>query len=72
MAKIKIEWLYDSWDCEACGVTEAMGALVTVDDEIKLRLTPHAACYEGEDYTSEDVYRAILVALGHEVEDPRA
>ena len=65
--KIKIEWLYDSHDCETCGTDYALGAHVQIGDA-SLHFEPVAHCYDGSDWTMAEVYEEILKHLGHELE----
>lgn len=67
MTKIKIEWLDDSSNCETCGMSYAEGAIVSFDGEVVIELVPHAACYDGNSYSEDQVYRKIIEQLGHEV-----
>jgi hypothetical protein len=67
MSKIHIERLQDEYKCEACGVSYAEGARVSIDGEIVLELEPHAHCYNDQSYTHDQVYFHILKLLGHSV-----
>lgn len=67
MSTISIEWLYDHFDCDDCGLSYAEGARVMVDGELALDLQPRAHCYGGEHYDESAVYRRILEHLGHTV-----
>jgi hypothetical protein len=69
MKKITIEWLEDTYECEDCGMSWAEGAIVKLDGEVILEMLPLAHCYGGANYTKEDVYGAILVELGYDVEE---
>jgi len=69
--KIHIEWLSDDHYCETCGTSFATGARVFADGTVFLDLEPVAHCFDGKNWTEEDVYREILRKLGHEVEDLR-
>ena len=66
--KIKVITLTDSWDCETCGFSDAYGAQVYFDDILAIDMTPTAHCYGGDNYTDEDIFKAILNKLGHTVE----
>ncbi len=67
---IKIKWLSDTSDCEACGGSWAEGARVTMPDGSIIDMTPHATCMSITHYDMHDVYRAILARLGYsEVEE---
>ncbi len=68
MAKIEIEWLSDSVDCETCGGNWAEGAIVKVDGEVVLDLSPAAACCSAVSYSETEVWTKVLEHLGHEVE----
>jgi hypothetical protein len=69
MARIEIEWIDDSHDCEICGFNLANGALVRIDGVEFEDWVPHAACYDGNNFDIEDVVIGILKKLGHEVVD---
>lgn len=64
--KIEIEWLHDNSDCDVCGVSWAQGAVVFIDGEEFLRLEPSAHCTSCDDWTEEEVYKAVLEKLGYE------
>lgn len=67
MSAIHIRWLYDSMHCEACGTACAEGAEVTLDGQPLVTLKPVAACVDEVSWSEEEVFRAILHALGHEI-----
>lgn len=67
MAKIEIEWLSDSNDCDTCGGGYAEGAVVKIDGVTALDLTPRSACFDGDHYSQDEVYRRVLAHLGHEL-----
>ena len=67
MAQIDIEWLDDSSDCDTCGCSYAEGAVVKIDGEVTLDLTPSAHCFGGVNHDREDVFYRILQHLGHTV-----
>lgn len=66
---ITIERISDNMDCETCGMNWADGAIVTFkfDKNYSFELTPVANCYDGQDYSNEDVLLEILDKLGYEV-----
>lgn len=66
--KIRVETLTDSWDCDTCGFSASYGAKVYFDDNLAVDMTPTAHCYAGDTYTDEDIFKAILIKLGHTVE----
>jgi len=66
---IKIQWLWDSTDCDTCGSSYADGAKVWLDDEIILELLPVASCYGGDNYDTSDVYLRVLKHLGYTIEE---
>ncbi len=68
MSKITIEWLSDVHDCETCGASYAGGAVVRVDGEVVIDLKPHAACFDGNDWSEEEIYRRIFAHFGHELD----
>ena len=61
---IHIKWLSDECDCDTCGTTYADGALVFINGEEALDLTPVAHCFGGTNYSGEDVFRSILSHIG--------
>jgi hypothetical protein len=67
MTNIRIEWLYDSTDCDQAGCSGgyAEGAKVYFDDKLTLDLSPAASCFGGVDYDKEDIFARILTELGH-------
>jgi len=68
MAKIEIEWLWDSGhNCETCGTSYAEGARVIIDGKVELELKPVAHCFGGDNWDQGEVYEEILKKLGHEV-----
>lgn len=67
MAKIEIEWLDDSSNCETCGPSYAEGAVVKIDGAVALDLTPCAHCFGGTNHDREDVLQHALEHLGHKV-----
>lgn len=68
MDKIKIKWMYDTHECDTCGSSYALGAIITMGNTT-ICMEPVAHCYEGVDYTTDDVYKLILSELGYTVED---
>lgn len=70
MSRIVIQWLYENWGGDATNTEAgyAYGAAVMVDGEPALSLKPTSGAL-GINYDPEDVYRAILAHLGHEVID---
>lgn len=60
MNKLKIEWLYDEYDCETCGTNWADGANVYYGKELVLSFEPVAHCYSGNNYTEEFIYKKII------------
>lgn len=64
---LSFEWLQESHDCETCGPSWAAGALVLLNGQVLVDRTPCAACFDGRDYSPEQVYSAVLAALGYEV-----
>lgn len=67
--KIEIEWMSDDTDCETCGSSWATGAVVKIDGEVVIDMTPAAACYDGVSYEESQVYAALLKHLGHEIQE---
>lgn len=72
MARIEIEWLWESTDCDQAGCSGGYseGARVTIDGETALDLIPRASCFGSDDHwDANQVYRLILSHLGHTVDD---
>ena len=69
MTNIRIEWLYDSTDCDQAGCSGgyAEGAKVYFDDKLTLDLSPEASCFGGVNYNHQDVLSLILDELGHKL-----
>lgn len=65
---IEIQWLTDENDCDTCGPCYAEGAKVLLNGEPLLDLIPAAACFNGDDYSSSEVFLRILGELGYEVD----
>ncbi len=58
--QLEIEWLYDSYDCEVCGPSDAQGAIVRLDGKVVIELIPNAHCYSSETYDDNSVYATIF------------
>lgn len=69
MEKIKIQWLEESHDCETCGSSYAVGAIVNIVDHVTIVMQPLAHCYESVNYYPDEVYQRILFELGYVVEE---
>jgi len=72
MARIEIEWLWESTDCDQAGCSGGYseGARVTIDGKTALELMPRASCFGSDDHwDATEVYRLILAHLGHTVDD---
>lgn len=67
--KIEIEWISDVSDCETCGNSYADGAIIKIDGEVAIDMTPFATCYDGVSFSEGEVYKALLEHLGHDVEE---
>ena len=65
--KIKIQWLWDEHSCETCGTSLSYGAMIKIGDKA-IALNPIAHCFDGETWTTEEVFLEVLRELGHEVE----
>lgn len=65
--QLEIEWLYDSYDCETCGPSDAQGAIVRLDGQVVIELLPHAHCYSSETYDNDSVYATIFNMFGIEL-----
>ncbi len=68
MAKIEIEWLHDTCECDTCGVTFADGARVKIDGKEMFDLLPAASCFGGQNFNTDEVYAKILEYYGRTVE----
>jgi len=66
---LEIEWLDDESDCDTCGANWARGARVTLNGEHLLMLRPTAACFNGNDWSDEEIFREILNSLGYNIID---
>lgn len=66
--KIKINWLYDEYECEDCGTSYAEGAEILINTN-RYVLKPVAHCFSNSTYSHEEVYKFILEKLGHEIEE---
>lgn len=64
MARIEIEWLDDTSDCETCGISYAEGASVRVDGVTVIEMTPRAHCFGGDNYYDAVVWLAVLAHFG--------
>lgn len=69
MAKIEIEWLHDTRECETCGTSWAQGAEVFKDGIPWFLCKPIARCFDSDNWSGEDIYIKIIAKLGHEVEE---
>ena len=67
--ELAITWLHDGHECETCGPSYALGAVVTLNGETLLELQPSAHCYDGSSWDHTDIYRMILEKLGYKVEE---
>lgn len=69
--KIRIEDMYDEYDCETCGYSVAYGGRIFFDEELKFELIPVAHCYDSVtimDPVNEFWAKKVLELLGHELE----
>ena len=66
--RIEIYWMTDEIDYADCGPHYADGAIVKLNGEPFLNLTPLASCFGGDDYPEGEVYLRILSKLGYEVD----
>lgn len=69
MADIRIEWLFDTSDCDTCGMTWAEGAKVYFDGKLRLDLQPVAYCCGCDSWSTDEVYALILKEFGHTVSE---
>lgn len=63
MARIRIERITDTSDCDDCGISFADGALIYLDGELHTELQPAAACFGGVSYDDDAIYLHVLRAL---------
>lgn len=64
---VDIQWLRDSHECDTCGMSDAEGAIVSIDGKQVLSLEPCAHCYGGDNWNYEAVLRMTLAKLGYRV-----
>lgn len=73
MSHVKIEWLQDTYDCGACGVSYAEGARITITNqrgrESVIEFLPVAHCFDGQHWERDHIWRAVLAHMGHQVEE---
>ena len=67
MSNISVEYLFDTYDCDTCGNSYAEGFKVSKDGKEWFELTPHAHCYDGDNFTKQDLLKEILERLGHTI-----
>lgn len=65
MATIEVRKYDDFHDCETCGSSYAEGAEIFIDDVVVENLKPLAACFDGQSYTDDEIWIAVLSKLGH-------
>lgn len=66
--KLEIEWLYDYYDCEDCGMSDALGAIVRLNGAVIAELIPQAQCFSSTTYDESEVYATIFNILGIDLE----
>jgi len=66
---IHIKWTSDEYDCDTCGPSYADGAIVTLDGEEILELTPAAYCYDGSHYERSEVFAELRQNLGYKLSE---
>ena len=60
------EHLSDSFDCEDCGPSWAEGANVyDAHGKIILNCPPYAHCFDGDNYSMEEIFVELLGKMGH-------
>lgn len=69
MARIKIQPLYDSNDCETCGGGTDHGGRIWIDGELIWEKIPVGYCYDNDYFSDVDFYKIILEHLGYTVEE---
>ena len=67
--KLKIEWNYDTWDCETCGTSFAQGAVVTLGDKVILNEPAVAHCFGSTDIDYIDILKAVCDHFDLEFEE---
>lgn len=65
--KIEISTNYDSWDCETCGYDYAQGGTVKIDGNVVIDLPAQAHCFDGQDFSEDDLLVMALHKIGIEV-----
>ena len=63
---VKITWLDDYYDCEQCGGAGASGATVELNGKVILDMSPQAHCFGGISYSENQVFIALIKALGYD------
>lgn len=58
--KLEIEWLYDSYECDTCGISDALGAIVRLNNAVIIELIPNAHCYSSTTYDESEIYATIF------------
>lgn len=69
MTKLKIIEYHDVRECETCGTDVAYGGEVYFNGELVLSARPVAACYDGRDYSTQDLLVMALKNIGIQVVD---
>jgi len=67
--QLVIDWNYDEYDCEDCGITDSTGAYATLDGEMVFNNRASASCFGAVYVTREEVLEAALKKLGVEIID---
>ena len=60
----RIEFMYDSYDCETCGGDYAEGYQIYKDGVMVVDKHPVAHCYDGNFYNQDEAYKDILKLEG--------
>jgi hypothetical protein len=70
MAEVLIEYLSDSYECETCGTSYAEGYRIYVDGAVVRELKPSAHCFDGTNFSENDMLAAVLEHFGHKLARP--
>jgi len=69
MNKLNIDWLYDEHDCETCGGSYSIGAVVKYNNKIILDKPACAHCFSEPDIDYEQILYVLCKHLKTEVKE---
>lgn len=61
--ELHIEWSHDEHECEACGVSYSIGAVVTLDGEMVIDKPASAYCWDSVSVSEYDILQALCSHL---------